>query len=153
MDKIRGTTEEKRMMNGQIGRLCVSRILEDEDLADAIKKRAEDSGIKAGFFTIIGSVKKAVLGYYKDGKYENLSLVGPLEIASGMGNIAVSEKGETMIHTHLVVSNEKGEAFGGHLMKGSPVGATAELVIIEASGMNLIRGLDEKTKLNLLRLG
>ncbi len=141
------------MMNGQIGRICVSRIPEDEDLADAIKKRAEDNGIKAGFFAVIGSVKKAVLGYYKDGKYENLSLIGPLEIASGMGNIAVSEKGETMIHAHLVVSNEKGEAFGGHLMKGSPVGATAELVIVEASGMNLIRSLDEKTKLNLLKLG
>jgi predicted DNA-binding protein with PD1-like motif len=141
------------MTSGQIGRIFISRIPEDEDLTDAIKKRVEEWGIRAGFFIVIGSVKKAVLGYYKDGKYENLSLVGPLEIASGMGNIAVSEKGETMIHTHLVVSNQKGEAFGGHLMKESPVGATAELVIVEASGINLIRGFDEKTKLNLLKLG
>jgi predicted DNA-binding protein with PD1-like motif len=141
------------MTSGQIGRIFISRIPEDEDLTDAIKKRVEEWGIRAGFFIVIGSVKKAVLGYYKDGKYENLSLVGPLEIASGMGNIAVSEKGETMIHIHLVVSNQKGEAFGGHLMKESPVGATAELVIVEASGINLIRGFDEKTELNLLKLG
>jgi predicted DNA-binding protein with PD1-like motif len=51
------------------------------------------------------------------------------------------------------VSNEKGEAFGGHLMKGSHVGPTAELMILEASGMVLQRALDEKTKLKLLKLG
>jgi predicted DNA-binding protein with PD1-like motif len=141
------------MLTGQIGRMCFDRITEDEDLAEAIRKRVEQCGIKAGFFVVIGSLKKAVLGYYKGGKYEHINLTGPLEIASGMGNIALSEKGELMIHTHLVVSNEKGEAFGGHLMSDSPVGATAELVVVEGLGVNLIRSLDEKTKLNLLKLG
>jgi predicted DNA-binding protein with PD1-like motif len=69
-----------------------------------------------------------------------------------MGNIAVDEKGETIIHAHIVVSNEKGEAFGGHLMKDCLVGPTAELVIIEATGVNLQRALDQKTKLKLLKL-
>ncbi len=141
------------MLTGQVGRIFFDRIVEDEDLAEAIRKRVEQGGIKAGFFVVIGSLKKVVLGYYKGGKYENLNLAGPLEIASGMGNIALSQKGEVMIHTHLVVSNEKGEAFGGHLMSDSPVGATAELIIVEGLGVNLIRGLDEKTKLNLLKLG
>jgi len=76
-----------------------------------------------------------------------------LEIASCMGNIAVDEKGEIMIHPHIVVAKEKGEAFGGHLMKGSIVGVTAELVMIEASGVNLLRAFDEKTGLNLWKLG
>lgn len=141
------------MISGRVGRICFDRIAEDEDLAEAIRKRIEQGGIKAGFFVVIGSLKKVVLGYYKGGKYENLSLHGPLEIASGIGNIALSQKGEVMIHTHLVVSNEKGEAFGGHLMSDSPVGATAELIIVEGLGVSLIRGLDEKTKLNLLKLG
>jgi hypothetical protein len=70
-----------------------------------------------------------------------------------MGNIAVDEKGKIMIHPHIVVANEKGEAFGGHLMKGSLVGATAELVIIEGVGVNLQRAFDEKTRLNLWKLG
>lgn len=132
--------------------MCFYRLLEDADLADTIKKKAEEAGVKAGLLLVIGSLKKVVLGYYKGGKYENLILPGPLEIASGIGNIATSEKGEVMIHVHLVVSNEKGAAFGGHLMKGSPVGATAELIIVEAANMNLIRAFDEKTKLNLLKL-
>jgi predicted DNA-binding protein with PD1-like motif len=132
--------------------MCFYRLLEDADLADTIKKKVEEAGVKAGLLLVIGSLKKVILGYYKGGKYQNLILPGPLEIASGIGNIATSEKGEVMIHVHLVVSNEKGAAFGGHLMKGSPVGATAELIIVEAANMNLIRAFDEKTKLNLLKL-
>jgi len=37
-------------------------------------------------------------------------------------------------------------------MKDSPVGVTAELVLIEATGVSLKRVFDEKTKLNLLKL-
>jgi hypothetical protein len=141
------------MLNGQVGRICFSRIFEDEDLAEAIKKRVEQEGIKAGVFLLIGTLKEAVLGYYKEGQYSPIRLDGPLEIASCMGNIAVDEKGEVIIHAHLVVSNEKGQAFGGHLMNGSYVGVTAELVVIEGLNVNLQRILDEKTKLRLLKLG
>jgi predicted DNA-binding protein with PD1-like motif len=69
-----------------------------------------------------------------------------------MGNVALDEKGEVVVHAHVVVTNEKSEAFGGHLMKDSPVGATAELVIIEATEINMQRIFDEKTKLRLLKL-
>ena len=139
-------------MEGQIGRICFSRIFEGEDLAEAVKKRVEENGIKAGIFILIGSLKNVIIGYYKEGQYMSIELDGPLEIASCMGNIAVDEKGEIMIHPHIVVANEKGKTFGGHLMKGSIVGATAELVIIEASGVKLLRAFDEKTSLNLWKL-
>ena len=140
------------MLNGKVGRICFSRLFEGEDLAEAIKKRAEESGINAGVFLLIGALKEAVLGCYKARQYEHVHLDGPLEIASCIGNAALDENGETVIHAHMVVSNEKGEAFGGHLMKGCPVGVTAELVIIEASGVNLLRIFDEKTKLKLWKL-
>jgi predicted DNA-binding protein with PD1-like motif len=137
---------------GQIGRMCFSRLLENEDLAESIQNVAKKNGVKAGVFILIGSLKHATLGYYKGGRYQTMRLRGPLEIASCMGNIAVDEKGETVIHAHVVVSNEKGEAFGGHLIVDSIVGATVELVIIEASGVVLQRVFDEKTKLRLLKL-
>ncbi|MEM3153321.1 MAG: DUF296 domain-containing protein [Candidatus Bathyarchaeia archaeon] len=140
------------MLEGKIGRIIFSRILEDEDLADAIKQRAEKSGVKAGLITVIGSLKTAVLGYYKEGEYKHIRLDGPLEIASCAGNIAVDEKGGTVIHAHIVVTDEDGKAFGGHLMQGSVVGVTAELAIIEGVGLNLQRIFDGKTKLKLLRL-
>jgi predicted DNA-binding protein with PD1-like motif len=127
-------------------------LLENEDLAEIIKKKAEEAGIKAGTIIAIGSLKDAVLGYYKEGEYKNTRLNGPLEIASCTGNIAVDEEDRVIIHAHLVVSDEKGRAFGGHLMKGSHVGATAELVMIEAIGVKLQRALDKETKLKLLKL-
>ncbi len=140
------------MLKGQIGRICFSRIFEGEDLIEAVKKRVEENEIKAGILILIGSLKNVIIGYYKEGQYMPIKLDGPLEIASCMGNIAVDEKGEIVIHSHIVVAKEKGEAVGGHLMKGSIVGATAELVLIEASGANLLRALDEKTSLNLWKL-
>jgi predicted DNA-binding protein with PD1-like motif len=141
------------MFKGDAGRVIFSRIMEGEDLFDAIKSRVENNGVKAGVFLVIGTLKWATLGYYRDGEYTYIRLEHPLEIASCTGNIAVDESGETVIHAHIVVSNDKGEAFGGHLMKGSPVGATAELTIIEVLGVNLQRAYDEKTKLKLLKLG
>jgi hypothetical protein len=140
------------MPEGHVGRIIFSRVLEGEDLADAIKKKVEKEKVKAGIFIVIGSLRRAVLGYYKEGEYKTIKLDGPLEIASGMGNVAVDEKEQVIIHAHLVVSNEKSEAFGGHLMKGSLVGATAELVIIEVADVDLKRALDEKTGLKLLKL-
>jgi len=140
------------VLAGQVGKICFSRLLENEDLAEIIKKKAEEAGIKAGTIIAIGSLKDAVLGYYKEGEYKNTRLNGPLEIASCTGNIAVDEEDRVIIHAHLVVSDEKGRAFGGHLMKGSHVGATAELVMIEAIGVKLQRALDKETKLKLLKL-
>jgi uncharacterized protein len=140
------------ILMGKAGKTVFSRLLEGEDLFESIENRAETSGIRAGFFILIGSVKHAALGYYKDGKYETIRLEGPLEVASCTGNVAVDEKGEVVIHAHVVVSNEKGETFGGHLMKGSEVGATAELIMVEAAGVKAQRVYDEKTKLKLWKL-
>ena len=140
------------MAIGNTGKTVFSRLFEDEDLFESIKNRAETNGIRAGFFVLIGTIKRVALGYYKDGKYDTIRLEGPLEVASCTGNVAVDERGEVAIHAHIVVSNEKGEAFGGHLMKGSEVGATAELTMVEAAGANVQRVYDEKTKLKLWKL-
>ena len=141
------------MEEGKVGMMCISRLSEDEDLADGIKKKVEESGVKAGAIFVIGALKQMVAGCLKDGEYKLISIEGPLEIASCIGNIAVDEKGEVAIHAHLVASNEKGGAFGGHLMQGCRVGVTAELVIIEAVGVKLKRVTNEKTRFRLLQLG
>jgi predicted DNA-binding protein with PD1-like motif len=138
---------------GKAGKIGVFRLPENDDLLESIKKKAQEGNIRAGAFILIGSMKHAVLGYYKDGEYQNVRFEGPLEVAACMGNIAVDENGEVAVHAHLVVTNEKGEAFGGHLMKDSLVGVTAELIMIEAAGISMGRVFDDKTKLRLLRLG
>jgi hypothetical protein len=141
------------LLEGHCGKLFLSRLQEDDDVADSVKKKAEESGVKAGIFMLIGALKCAELGCYKEGEYVTTRLHGYLEVASCMGNIAVDEKGETIVHAHIVVSNENGQAYGGHLMRGCLVGPTAELVVLEASGVGLQRRYDARTKLKLLNLG
>ena len=139
------------MLKGKIGNIYFDRILEGEDLAKVLVEKTEEFNVKSGVFILIGSLKQATLGYYKDGKYDSVQMAGPLEIASCMGNIAVDEKGNTIVHSHIVLTDEKGRAFGGHLMNGSIVGATAELVVLEAVGIGLKRILDKNTNLKLLK--
>lgn len=141
------------MLKANPGRVCFVRMAEGDDLLETIKKSAEQNKIKAATFTLIGALKNVVLGCYRDGDYAYTRLGGPLEIASCLGNIAVDEKGEVVVHAHLVVSNEKAEAFGGHLVKGAHVGPTAELMLFEAAGADLRRTFDDRTKLKLLKLG
>lgn len=140
------------MAKGTVGKIHFFRLVEDEDLLEAIRERAEENNVNAGVFLAIGTLKNAVLGYYQKGEYKHIRFDSPLEIVSCMGNIALDENGKAVVHAHIVVSNEKGEAFGGHLMQNSHVGVTAELVVIEAEGVKLQRTFDQKTKLKLLRL-
>jgi len=141
------------MVKAKVGRICFTRLLENEDVLRAVKRSAQENDVKAGIFVVIGALKHVVLGCYKDGEYVTTQRSGHLELASCMGNIALDEKGETFVHAHIVVSNEKCEAYGGHLMEGSRVGPTAELAIIEATGVDLRRAFDEKTRLKLLMSG
>lgn len=140
------------MTIANVGRILFVRLAEGDDLLEMIKRSAQEYAFRAAAFILIGALRNVVLGCYKDGDYVYTRLDGPLEIASCMGNVAVDENGEVVVHSHLVVSNEKAEAFGGHLMVGSHVGPTAELMLFEAAGVDLRRMFDEKTKLKLLKL-
>ena len=129
-----------------------ARFEDGDDLLDCIKKVAEDKKIKAGAFFVIGALKNAVVGFYKEGNHTNIELKEHLEIASCTGNMALGPENEIIVHAHIVVSNEKGQAFGGHLFQGSRVGPTAELVLFEGEGILLQRTYDVRTKLKLLKL-
>ncbi|HEX68906.1 MAG TPA: DNA-binding protein [Candidatus Bathyarchaeota archaeon] len=140
------------MKEGKIGRIVFSRIFEDEDLLEGIKKRVKKLKAKAGLLFLIGSLKEACLGFYEKGKYKRVEVKKPLEIASCMGNISVKENGELVIHAHMVVSDKSGNAYGGHLLKGCKVAATAELMLIEVPEVDLKRKFEDKYRLYLLNI-
>ena len=137
-----------RMHESKSGRIVLARLSEDEDLLEAITRRAKRAKITAGFFILIGALKKAKLGFYREQEYKPIEISEPVEIASCMGNISVKEE-EPLVHAHISVSNEKGEAFGGHLLPGCVVSVNAELVLVEAADLRLQRVFDEETKLYL----
>lgn len=121
------------MLTGRLEKIHFARFDEGDDLLDCIRRTAEDKKIKAGSFLVIGALKKAVVGFYKEGNYTNIELKEHLEIASCTGNIALGPENEAIVHAHIVVSNEKGQAFGGHPFQGNRVGPTAELVLFEGA--------------------
>jgi len=133
----------------ETGKAVFARLVEGEDLLEAITQVAAKSKIHAGFFFLIGTLNSAKLGFYQDGKYLPIEMEQALEIVSCLGNISIKE-GKAFPHAHLAVSDEKGKVFGGHAMPGCIIGATAELVLVEALGLKITRQLDETTKLSLL---
>jgi len=137
---------------GRVNRVIVARIPAGADLIKAIKESADRANVDAGVFTLIGALKKAVLRVYiGGGKYKPLEFEGTLEIASCSGNISKKE-GETFVHAHIVISDSRGRAFGGHLGEGCEVSPTGELFIYEISKVKLKRVLEKETGLSLLNI-
>jgi len=132
-----------------IEKAVFARLLEGEDLLEAITRVATKSEIHAGFFFLIGTLKSARLGFYRDGKYIPIEMLKLLEIVSCLGNVSMKD-GKAFPHAHLAVSDDKGRVFGGHAMAGCIIGVTAELVLVEARGLKITRQFDRITKLSLL---
>jgi len=137
-----------KFQESKLGKVAFARLYEDEDLLEAIASASKQTKISAGFFTLIGTLKRAKIGFYRDGNYEPIEIAEPLEIVSCIGNVSLKEK-VPIVHAHIAVSDEKGQTFGGHILPGCLISVTGELTLVEAVGTKLERRLDEKTKLNL----
>jgi predicted DNA-binding protein with PD1-like motif len=131
--------------------VIISRMNPGDDILKTIERVAIEHNVRSGQITLIGAVSRAKLGYFdrESGKYKEFSVDRDLEVVSGMGNISRLEDDSVVVHAHLVVSDEEGRCWGGHLMGGCEVSVTIELVIIETA-LNLRRARDEATGLNLL---
>jgi predicted DNA-binding protein with PD1-like motif len=140
------------MLQSKIKKIVFARFVEGEDLLKTINLVAHKSDVAAGFFILIGTLKAAKLGFYHQGKYEIIEIDSPVEIVSCTGNIALRES-KPFAHAHISISNAKGKVMGGHVMPGCIIGATGELVLVEASDAELFRKLDEKTQLFLWGIG
>ncbi len=89
--------------------------------------------ITAGHFTAIGAVSKAVIGFFdrKSRDYTKTSQDGQAEVLSLIGDVAVTEKGESGVHAHMVLGLPDGSAKGGHLIEAT-VWPTLEVVLTES---------------------
>jgi predicted DNA-binding protein with PD1-like motif len=123
-----------------------------EDVFETIGKVAEEYGVKSGHLTLIGAISGAKLGYFHTGanEYRDFTIDEDVEVVSCMGNISMLNGG-LVVHAHMIVSDEKGRCYGGHLMKGCTVSVTIEMVLTEVAA-DLTRARDERTGLNLLNI-
>lgn len=137
----------------QAKRMIVARMEPGEDILATIETIADSHKIKSGQLTLIGAVSKAHLGYFNREalEYRSFTIDEDLEVVSGMGNISRLHDNSVVVHAHIIVSDEKGKCYGGHLMRGCEVSVTIELVIQEMAA-DLKRAQDTFTGLNLLDL-
>ena len=130
------------------GRVFLVRADHDSDLIGLIAQFAKKQQISLAYFTAVGALKQAKLGFYDQQKHEytEVQVSEPTELASCIGNI--TKDGTSFVHAHAVLADEKGRMWGGHLIGG--VVFAAEVHITELLGESfIVRRKDEVTGLAL----
>lgn len=103
------------------------RLKPGDELFSAISEIAQTNSIEAGvIISLVGSLTEAALRFA--GREETIVIPGTLEVVSVTGTVARSGS-----HIHLSASDKDGITCGGHLMPGSHVYTTIELVILDLS--------------------
>lgn len=115
------------------------RLYPGQDLRETLLKFCLDRQIDAAcIVTCVGSLKHATLRFAD--RPSGTSLTGPFEIVSLQGTL--SRHGG---HLHISLSDSEGKLVGGHLLNGSSIHTTAELVIGLLGGIAFKRRFDERT--------
>lgn len=121
-----------------------------DEVAEGLRRFAEDNGITAAHFTAIGAFSDVTLGFFdmEARRYHKTAIGEQVEVLTLAGNIA-EHQGKPKIHAHVVVGKRDGSAYGGHLLEAH-VRPTLEVMIVE-SAEHLRRVHDETTGLALLK--
>ncbi|MFB0543337.1 MAG: PPC domain-containing DNA-binding protein [Candidatus Bathyarchaeia archaeon] len=136
---------------GRIDGVYIFRLREGTDLLGEILRVAGEEGIGSGVLMVIGRLSGARFGFYLGAEegYKVEEVEVPVELLSCVGNIALKD-GEPAVHAHVVLGDEEGQIYGGHLMEGCTVSPTVELHILKIGGLSLTRHFDARTGLTLL---
>ncbi|MGQ4910790.1 MAG: PPC domain-containing DNA-binding protein [Candidatus Thorarchaeota archaeon] len=134
-------------------RTIVARMRPGEDVLETIQTVAKEHGIRSGQVSLIGAIAGAKLGYFDRDEmaYKHFSVEEDVEVVSCMGNIT-THGDDLVVHAHMIVADDQGRCYGGHLLPGCKVSVTIELIINEIEG-RLERAKDQATGLNLMSLG
>ncbi|WP_375750522.1 PPC domain-containing DNA-binding protein [Vibrio sp. HN007] len=117
----------------------VIRLTRGSDLKRAIAQLVAEHDIKAGSIaSCVGCLSSVNLRLA--GAQKTLLLEEPLEIVSVMGTLTPEHQ-----HIHVSVSDSDGVVVGGHLLEGSIVDTTAELIVHIYLSLRFSRSFDSTT--------
>ena len=133
----------------QLGRIYMERLPHDGDLLKVLTAFCRERGVRAGYLSVIGAVKRGVFSCYEQRQqiYETVILGEDLEITHCQGNVSLLD-GQPFVHAHISFARANGETLAGHLMEGTVLFA-GELVLREFLGPDRVREKDPVTGLNL----
>ena len=146
------------MAQGKLGRVVALRLRPGTDVLLGLEEACKRAGINNGvFLSAIGSLdgvqfcnpvelpeKKAGYGYG-----ETLHLTGPIELTSASGIICHDDAGNTNLHVHISLSDRHGNAHGGHLVEGTKVLLTVDVILAEIEGLVMGRKFDQELEVPL----
>ncbi len=126
----------------------VLRLVPGDDLRASLESAfaalAKSHGIQAAcIVSAVGSLSRAVLRYAD--KPSGSDINAPLELLMLSGTLSPDGA-----HLHASVADDQGEVRGGHLLPGTIVRTTAEIVIALLPGWEFRRELDAATGFNEL---
>lgn len=115
------------------------RLKPNQDLLEGLSSFARQANVRAGLMlTCVGSLRCVCL---RLANQPTVSLFeGPFEIVSLVGTF--SPDGD---HLHISIAASDGRMLGGHLMAGSLIFTTAEIVLGELEDVRFSRPLDAET--------
>ena len=151
--------EEFSAAQGKLGRVIVLRLKPGMDLLDGIQAACERYQIRNGvILSAIGSLgrvrfcdvealpeKKCGYGYGRI-----LALDETIELTGASGVICSDVDGSINLHVHVCLSDKTGKAYGGHLVQGTTVLMTADIVLGEIEGVSMLREYDPDMDVYLL---
>ena len=142
---------------GGLSRVLAIRLTPGTDVLLGLEEACKANGINNGvMLSAIGSLKdphfcdvvelptKAGYGYG-----ETLHLTGPIELTNASGIICHDDEGNTNLHVHMTVTDRHGNAHGGHLVEGTKVLLTVDVIIGEISGVIMGRKFDNELEVPL----
>lgn len=119
--------------------LIATRLTHGQDLKLAIAELILEHNLTAGSIaSCVGCLSKVNLRLA--GAEKTLLLEESLEIVSTMGTLTSDHQ-----HIHISVANQNGEVLGGHLLEGSIIDTTAELLIHNYPERRFVREYDAST--------
>ena len=141
-----------QMAQGKLGKVVVLRLKPGADVLLGLTEACKEAGIKNGvILSCIGSL--AVVKYCNPvevptkagyGYGEILHLTGPIELTNATGIICHDDEGNTNLHVHMTVTDRHGNAHGGHLVEGTKVLLTTDVIIAEIEGLVMGRKFNEE---------
>lgn len=120
-------------------RIHCFRMRRGDDLRQSLERYVREQHIRAAVvLSAVGCVSRAVI---RDASGVTVhTLEEHLEIVSLMGTLS-----EERTHLHIALSREDLSTVGGHLKDGCIVNTTAEVVLLELSGVAFGAGYDPET--------
>jgi predicted DNA-binding protein with PD1-like motif len=119
------------------------------DLLKELEDYVRANGINLAWLSGVGAVSRATIRYYDQPKqtWVDLDLDRRLEVAGLWGNVSLLN-GEPIVHLHVVLADEKGRCYGGHLGSNTLV-FNLEILMTTLSGPAVMRKMDPQTGLTI----